>query len=276
MSLAEIDPNDTEHYRRKKEVRKELETQRRRIQDLQERLYAENKQGLLIVLQAMDTGGKDGTIKHVLQGVNPQGCRVSSFKVPIGRGGEPRLPLALPQERPGEGQDRHLQPLALRGRAGGTRQGPRARGACGGQRYGIINDFERCWSRTASPILKFFLHISKDEQKRRLQSRLDDPDKRWKFSSADIKERACWDDYQAAYEDAINNCSTEHAPWYVIPANKKWYRNLVIARTIADTLEPSTPSSRPPKRVWTRSRSRTSRSARRSRVAYGATDGPIP
>jgi PPK2 family polyphosphate:nucleotide phosphotransferase len=103
-------------------------------------------------------------------------------------------------------------------------------------RYGQINDFERNLSLDGITVLKFFLHISKGEQKRRLQSRLDDPDKRWKFSSADTKERAFWDDYQQAFEDALNNCSTEHSPWYVVPADKKWYRNLVVARTIADTL----------------------------------------
>ena len=104
------------------------------------------------------------------------------------------------------------------------------------RRYGQINDFERNLSREGITVLKFFLHISKDEQKRRLQRRLDRPDKRWKFSSADIKERAFWDDYQRAFEDTLSDCSTEHAPWYVVPANKKWYRNLVVARTIADTL----------------------------------------
>jgi polyphosphate kinase 2 (PPK2 family) len=104
-------------------------------------------------------------------------------------------------------------------------------------RYGIINDFERTLTAGGITVLKFLLHISKDEQKKRLQARLDNPEKRWKFSSNDIKERAFWDAYQAAYEDAINNCSTQHAPWYVVPANKKWYRNLVVARTIADTLE---------------------------------------
>jgi polyphosphate kinase 2 (PPK2 family) len=104
-------------------------------------------------------------------------------------------------------------------------------------RYGQINDFERNLSLDGITVLKFFLHISKDEQRRRLQSRLDNPDKRWKFSSADIKERAFWDDYQRAFEDALGKCSTSHAPWYVVPANRKWYRNLVVARTIADSLE---------------------------------------
>jgi polyphosphate kinase 2 (PPK2 family) len=104
-------------------------------------------------------------------------------------------------------------------------------------RYELINDFERGLRANGITVLKFFLHISKAEQKKRLRSRLDDPDKRWKFSSNDIKERAFWDAYQQAYEDALGNCSTEHAPWYIVPANKKWYRNLVVARTIADTLE---------------------------------------
>ncbi len=113
------------------------------------------------------------------------------------------------------------------------------------RRYGLINDFERGLALSGITVLKFFLHISKEEQKRRLQARLDDPDKRWKFSSNDIKERAFWEDYQRAFEDALNNCSTEHAPWYVVPANKKWYRNLVVARAIADTLEAMAPQYPP-------------------------------
>jgi polyphosphate kinase 2 (PPK2 family) len=113
------------------------------------------------------------------------------------------------------------------------------------ERYGLINEFERNLTRNGIAVLKFFLHISKDEQKRRLESRLADPDKCWKFSKNDIKERAFWDDYQAAFEDAINECSTSHAPWYVVPTNKKWYRNLVVARTIADTLEAMDPQFTP-------------------------------
>jgi PPK2 family polyphosphate:nucleotide phosphotransferase len=235
VSLAEIDPDETEHYRKKKEAAGELEKQRKRIQGLQARLYAENKRGLLIVLQAMDTGGKDGTIKHVFSGVNPQGCRVFSFKTPS------------PEEANHDFLWRYHKSAPARGRIGIFNRSHyedvlvvRVKSLVPEEvwrhRYRLINDFERNLTNDGISVLKFYLHISRGEQKRRLQSRLDDPDKRWKFSSADIKERAFWDDYQAAFEDALTNCSTEHAPWYVVPANKKWYRNLVIARTIADTL----------------------------------------
>jgi len=244
LSLAAIDPDETEHYRKKKDIAKELERQRRRIQDLQERLYAENEQGLLIVLQAMDTGGKDGTIKHVFGGINPQGCRVSSFKAPSAEEANHDFLWRYHKSTPAKGRigifnrSHYEDVLIVRVKGMVPEEVWR-------ERYALINDFERGLIANGITVLKFFLHISKDEQKRRLQSRLDDPDKRWKFSSADIKERAFWDDYQAAFEDAINNCSIEHAPWYVVPANKKWYRNLVVARTIADTLEAMDPQFPP-------------------------------
>jgi PPK2 family polyphosphate:nucleotide phosphotransferase len=245
VSLAKIDPDETEHYRKKKDVARELERQRRCIQGLQARLYAENERGLLIVLQAMDTGGKDGTIKHVFSGVNPQGCRVSSFKTPSA------------EETNHDFLWRYHKSVPARGRIGIFNRSyyedvlvVRVKGLVPEEvwreRYGQINAFERNLSFDGITVLKFVLHISKDEQKRRLRSRLDNPDKRWKFSSADIKERAFWNDYQAAFEDALSNCSTEHTPWYVVPANKKWYRNLVVARTIADTLaaiDPQFPSA---------------------------------
>ena len=240
VSLATVDPGETEHYEKKKDVARELDKQRRRIQDLQERLYAENQQGLLIVLQAVDTGGKDGIIKHVFSGVNPQGCRVSSFKKPSA------------EEANHDFLWRYHKSVPARGRIGIFNRSHyedvlvvRVKGIVSEdiwrERYDQINAFERNLSLSGITVLKFFLHISKDEQKRRLESRLDDPDKRWKFSSNDIKERAFWDAYQQAFEDALSNCSTEHAPWYVVPANKKWYRNLVVARTIADTLEAMDP-----------------------------------
>ena len=236
VSLAAIDPEGTEHYRRKKDVAKELEKQRRRIQDLQARLYAENKRGLLIVLQAMDTGGKDGTIKHVFSGVNPQGCRVSSFKAPSAEEANHDFLWRYHKSAPARGRigifnRSHYEDVLI------VRVKNLAPEEIWRGRYGQINDFERNLSLDGITVLKFFLHISKDEQRRRLQSRLDNPDKRWKFSSADIKERAFWDDYQRAFEDALGKCSTSHAPWYVVPANRKWYRNLVVARTIADSLE---------------------------------------
>jgi PPK2 family polyphosphate:nucleotide phosphotransferase len=234
-SLATIDLDETEHYRKKKDVAKELEKQRRRIQDLQQRLYAENELGLLIVLQAMDTGGKDGTIKHVFSGVNPQGCRVSSFKAPSAEEANHDFLWRYHKSVPARGRigifnRSHYEDVLI------VRVKNMVPEDIWRRRYDQINAFERNLSLDGITVLKFFLHISKDEQKRRLQSRLDDPDKRWKFSSADIKERSFWDAYQQAFEDALGKCSTEHAPWYVVPANKKWYRNLVVARTIADTL----------------------------------------
>jgi PPK2 family polyphosphate:nucleotide phosphotransferase len=234
-SLATVDPNETEHYKKKKDVAKALEKQRRRIQDLQERLYAENERGLLIVLQAMDTGGKDGTIKHVFSGVNPQGCRVSSFKAPSAEEANHDFLWRYHKSAPAKGRigifnRSHYEDVLV------VRVKNLVPEDIWRRRYDQINAFERNLSLGGIAVLKFFLHISKDEQKRRLQSRLDDPDKQWKFSSTDIKERSFWDAYQQAFEDALGNCSTEHAPWYVVPANKKWYRNLVVARTIADTL----------------------------------------
>ena len=234
--LAAIDAGQSEGYTMKKEVLGELEEQRLRIQDLQGRLYAENKKGLLIVLQAMDTGGKDGAIKHVFSGVNPQGCRVSSFKAPN------------PEERNHDFLWRYHKSAPAKGRIGIFNRSHyedvlvvRVKNLVPEEvwrpRYELINNFEYNLTQNNIGVIKFYLHISKDEQKRRLESRLADPDKRWKFSTNDIKERMFWDDYQRAFEDAINNTSTEYAPWYVVPANKKWYRNLVIARAIADTLE---------------------------------------
>jgi PPK2 family polyphosphate:nucleotide phosphotransferase len=235
VSLATVDPGETEHYEKKKDVARELEKQRRRIQDLQERLYAENQQGLLIVLQALDTGGKDGTIKHVFSGVNPQGCRVSSFKIPSAEEAHHDFLWRYHKSVPARGRigifnrSHYEDVLVVRVKYLVPEEIWR-------RRYEQINAFERNLTLEGITVLKFFLHISKDEQKRRLQRRLDNPDKRWKFSSADIKERALWDAYQQAFEDALSRCSTEHAPWYIVPANKKWYRNLVVARTIADTL----------------------------------------
>jgi PPK2 family polyphosphate:nucleotide phosphotransferase len=243
-SLATIDPDETEHYRKKKDVTRELEKQRRRIQDLQGRLYAENERGLLIVLQAMDTGGKDGTIKHVFSGVNPQGCRVSSFKVPSAEEANHDFLWRYHRSAPARGRigifnrSHYEDVLVVRVKNMVPEETWR-------RRYDQINTFERNLSLDGITVLKFFLHISKDEQKKRLQRRLDDPDKRWKFSSADMKERAFWDAYQQAFDDALSDCSTEHAPWYIVPANKKWYRNLVVARTIADTLRAMDPQYPP-------------------------------
>jgi PPK2 family polyphosphate:nucleotide phosphotransferase len=240
LRLADIDPNESEHYRRKKDVADELAHHRDRISDLQARLYGEHRRSLLIVLQAMDTGGKDGTIKGVFAGVNPQGCQVWSFKAPSNEEADHDFLWRYHHKVPAKGMIHifnrsHYEDVLI------VRVKELVPESVWRPRYAAINQFEQALGASGVTVLKFFLHISKDEQKRRLERRLQDPDKRWKFSANDLKERAWWDDYQAAFEDAVNECSTPYAPWYVIPANKKWYRNLVVARTIADTLEAMDP-----------------------------------
>jgi PPK2 family polyphosphate:nucleotide phosphotransferase len=240
VRLAEVDPDESEHYGRKKDVAEELDRQRTRIRDLQARLYGERKRSLLMVLQAMDTGGKDGTIMGVFQGVNPQGCQVWSFKAPSNEELDHDFLWRYHARVPAKGMitifnRSHYEDVLI----------VRVKGlvpeAVWRTRYEAINQFEYALTMAGVTVIKFYLHISRDEQKRRLERRLHDPDKRWKFSADDLKERVFWDDYQVAFQDAINACATPYAPWYVIPANKKWYRNLVIARTIADTLEAMDP-----------------------------------
>jgi PPK2 family polyphosphate:nucleotide phosphotransferase len=240
MRLADIDPDGSEGYRRKKDVADELKRHRDRISDLQAKLYGEQKRSLLIVLQAMDTGGKDGTIKGVFQGVNPQGCQVWSFKAPSNEEAAHDFLWRYHQKAPPKGMIHifnrsHYEDVLI------VRVKDLVPESVWRPRYEAINQFEYALTSDGVTVLKFFLHISRDEQKRRLESRLQDPDKRWKFSANDLKERAYWDDYQAAFEDAVNQCSTAYAPWYVVPANNKWYRNLVVARSIADTLEAMAP-----------------------------------
>jgi PPK2 family polyphosphate:nucleotide phosphotransferase len=242
--LANLDPNASEDYEKKKHVEQELDHQRQRLQNLQERLYAEHKRSLLIVLQAMDTGGKDGTIKHVFGGLNPQGCQVWSFKKPSDEELSHDFLWRYHQRTPQRGMisifnRSHYEDVLI------VRVKQLVPEDVWRQRYHLINQFEHMLALNNIAVIKFFLHISKDEQKRRLESRLEDPDKHWKFSSNDLKERLFWNDYQAAFEDMINNCSTAYAPWYVVPANNKWYRNLVVARTIADTLEAMNPQYPP-------------------------------
>lgn len=244
MELAQIDPNICEQYKKKKDVEEELEHQRDRLSKLQERLYAENKSSLLVVLQAMDTGGKDGTIKSVFQGINPQGCQVWSFKKPSDEETSHDFLWRYHQRAPRRGMitifnRSHYEDVLI------VRVKQMVPESVWRKRYHIINEFEQMLCLNNIKVIKFFLHISKDEQKQRLESRLQDPNKLWKFSINDVNERKLWDDYQQAYEDAINNCSTAYAPWYIVPANKKWYRNLVIARAIADTLEAMNPQYPP-------------------------------
>jgi PPK2 family polyphosphate:nucleotide phosphotransferase len=240
ISLAEIDPDDTAGLKGKDDARDELKKIRKRISAMQERLWAEHRQSLLVVLQATDTGGKDGTIKHVFKGINPQGCRVWGFKVPSQEEADHDVLWRYHRRAPAKGmitvfnRSQYEEVLVVRAKQLVPKK-------VWEQRYEMINQFEEILARSGTRIIKFYLHISKDEQKERLQARLDQPDKRWKFSIGDLDDRARSDDYQRAFEDAINRCSTDYAPWYVIPANHKWARDVIVARAVLKTLEDMNP-----------------------------------
>ena len=199
-------------------------------------LYAENKHKVLIVLQAMDTGGKDGVIRHVFDGVNPQGVRVAAFKQPTPTELAHDYLWRVHQQTPGKGEvvifnRSHYEDVLV------VRVHNLVPEAVWRRRYEQINAFEKLLAEEGTTILKFYLHIDLDEQKERLQARLDDPAKRWKFAKGDLDERQRWPQYMAAYEEMLSKTSTEWAPWYIIPANRKWYRNLVISQIIVETLE---------------------------------------
>ncbi|WP_438346346.1 polyphosphate kinase 2 family protein [Methylorubrum populi] len=239
FSLAAINPDATGGLD-KAEAKAALDAQRARIRSLQEKLYAEHRRSLLVVFQAIDTGGKDGTIRNVLEGVNPQGCRVWSFKVPSPEELDQDFLWRYHRRTPGRGligvfnRSHYEDVLVVRVKGLVPEETWR-------ERYGLINEFERLLTLSGCVILKFFLHISKDEQKERLEARLADPEKHWKFDPADLVERKSWDAYQTAFDDALTRCSTPYAPWHVVPANRKWARNVMVARTIADTLEAMDP-----------------------------------
>jgi PPK2 family polyphosphate:nucleotide phosphotransferase len=205
------------------------------LADLQDRLWAEAKRSLLVVLQAMDAAGKDGTIKHVFRGVNPQGTRVVSFKEPTHIELEHDFLWRVHRAVPRAGEigifNRSHYEDVLIARVHGLVPEPVWRA-----RYGIINSFESLLDHGGTTVVKLFLHISKDEQRKRFDTRLSEPKKRWKFRPADLTEREYWDEYQRAYADAISKTSTDSAPWYVVPANHKWYRNWVVSTILIDTL----------------------------------------
>ena len=212
----------------------------RRIAKLQRALYAERKQSLLIVLQATDTGGKDGAIRHLLTGVNPQGVRVTPFGVPTPVEAAHDFLWRVHAATPAAGmigvfnRSHYEDVLVVRVHDLVPEKVWRAR-------YEAINNFEKLLTQSGTTIVKFYLHISKEEQKERLQARLDNPDKNWKFSTADLKERESWDAYQAAFEEMINKCSTTWAPWNIVPADRKWARNIAIAEKVLATLEAMNP-----------------------------------
>jgi len=236
VDLSSIDARDSGRIRSKDQANERRRLNIGRLNELQSRLYAENKRSLLVVLQGMDTAGKDGTIRHVMTGVNPQGCRVQPFKSPSSEELDHDFLWRIHRAVPSRGtiglfNRSHYEDVLI------VRVHNLLPKEVWSKRYQQINRFEENLVESGTTILKFFIYISKKEQKERLQARLDNPEKTWKFNPADIEERKKWDDYSKAYEAALTKCSTPWAPWYVIPSDRKWYRNLAVSEIIADELE---------------------------------------
>ena len=214
----------------------EIETFMLRLRELQYLLYAEDRRSLLIVLQAMDAGGKDGTINHVLGNMNPQGARVYGFKVPSAEEAAHDFLWRIHHAAPPRGQvaifnRSHYEDVLV------SRVHDFVPKKVWSKRYDLINDFEKNLVENGTHILKFYLHISKAEQLRRFKQRIDDPARHWKISESDYAEREYWDEYTEAFEDSLSNCSTTHAPWFVIPADHKWFRNLAVSQIVVEALE---------------------------------------
>ena len=235
IKLADVDPSDT-HGVKKAHAEEYLDENRERLSVLQYLLYAEAQRALLVVLQGIDAGGKDGTIRHVMSGLNPQGVRVTPFKVPEGAEKRHdylwRIHAAVPERGMIGIFNRSHYEDVLVVRVHGLVPKPVWK-----LRYQQINDFERMLSENDVRIVKFLLYIDKKEQARRFHERVEDKAKNWKFSAADLREREYWEDYMRAYEDMLEKCSTEAAPWYLIPANKKWFRNLAVSQILRGELE---------------------------------------
>ncbi|MBN1452650.1 MAG: polyphosphate kinase 2 family protein [Anaerolineales bacterium] len=235
--LSKWDPNDKGDFKGgKEEGLAEVAKLNDELEVLQEMLFAEHKHKVLIVLQAMDTGGKDGVIRRVFDGVNPQGVRVASFKVPTQEELDHDYLWRVHKVVPGKGEmvifnRSHYEDVLV------VRVHNLVPPEVWKKRFDQINQFERLLAENGTTILKFFLHIDLDEQKERLQARLDEPNKRWKFRLGDLEERKLWPDYIKAYEDVLSKTSTKYAPWFIVPANRKWYRDLVISALLVDTLK---------------------------------------
>jgi PPK2 family polyphosphate:nucleotide phosphotransferase len=236
VKLNHIDPTFTAKHRNQESALPKLEKYTQRLRDLQYLLYAEGKQSLLVCLQALDGGGKDGTIRHVFWTMNPQGVRVQAFKVPSKEEAEHDFLWRIHKQTPARGEvaifnRSHYEDVLV------VRVHNLVPKEVWSKRYDAINDFERNLADNDTHILKFYLHISPDEQLRRFGQRLDDPARRWKISEADYSEREFWGQYIKAYEDAISRTSTNHAPWFIIPSNHKWFRNLAVSKIVVETLE---------------------------------------
>ena len=245
--LKDFDPADTGHLHSKEHAQEALQQGTARMEELQDKLYAQDCWSLLLILQAMDAAGKDGIIKHVMSGVNPQGCQVFSFKAPSDLELQHDFLWRTTRDLPERGhigifnRSYYEEVLVVRVHPEilNSQKTPPAlvRKNIWEERFEDIRCFERHMARNGTVIRKFFLNVSKKEQKRRFLARLDEPAKNWKFSAADVRERGCWDDYQNAYEDMIRNTATPQAPWYVVPADNKWFTRLVVSAVVVETLE---------------------------------------
>ena len=245
--LKDFDPASTGHFRSKEHAQELLDQGKAELAELQDKLYAHNRWGVLVILQAMDAAGKDGVIEHVMSGVNPQGCQVFSFKAPssddLSHDFMWRTTKCLPQR--GHigifNRSYYEEVLVVRVHPEVLKNeripDPLLSKVVCEQRLQDMHNFEAYLSHNGFVVRKLFLHLSKKEQKRRFLARLDAPQKNWKFSAADVRERQCWDDYMTAYEEMIAATSSKHAPWYVVPADNKWYTRLVVAAAIVDTLK---------------------------------------
>lgn len=234
--LSEIDTDFHGDFDNEKAAKEQLAKNSERLGELQQKLYGEGKHGLLIVLQGMDAAGKDGTCWHVMSAMNPQGTTVRSFKQPTAEELRHDFLWRIHAFTPGRGNvtvfnRSHYEDVLV------VRVHDLVPEAVWSERYDMINDFEKALTLQGTTILKFFLHISPGEQLSRFEKRLNDPARQWKISESDYSERPHWDAYQAAYEDALEKCSTDHAPWYVIPSDHKWFRNYAISHIIAKTLD---------------------------------------
>jgi PPK2 family polyphosphate:nucleotide phosphotransferase len=246
VRMADWDPDSTPGLKSPMRLLKDLKKHQKTLFKLQERLYAEHKRSLLIVLQGMDTSGKDGTITHVIGNLNPQGVAITTFKAPTPEEKRHGFLWRIRKHLPVPGQvgifnRSHYEDVLI------ARVHQLAEPKAIERRYGLINQFERELVRSKTTVIKFCLLISYEEQRSRLLERLTDPDKRWKFNEHDIDERAYWDEYQSAYGMAITRCSTPTAPWYVIPANDKDYRNWAVSRILLETLDEMDPQYPQPK-----------------------------
>jgi PPK2 family polyphosphate:nucleotide phosphotransferase len=235
VHLSNYDPGYSAGFKNKEQAQEILEKNQSRLRELQYLLYAHDRYALLIILQGMDGSGKDGTIRHVMYGLNPQGCRVTSFKKPSVEELDHDFLWRIHKAVPPKGEigifnRSHYEDVLV------VRVHNLVPKTMWSNRYKQINDFEQILTTSNVKILKFFLHISKKEQKERFQKRLDDPNKNWKMNPQDLEERKLWGEYTNAYETALTKCSTAYAPWFIIPADKKWFRNLAISQIIVETL----------------------------------------